>query len=633
MRLGFRLKLVLAMMSVVVLGTGSSLFVAQQRVQAAYQRLFEEQFRSQFERFAEAQDARLSGVKEKCLDVVTHSVRLRAAVEENDGELLYSVATDELRGLEGQGTRRSRPVYFEFFDSQGQPVPRPGIQAPKVVRREAQQRLIRQMMANGSSQELGVAPLFVRGDREQLCEWIATRIPGVEETQPQGALLVAFPAVLPGGATARTLERNGEWAGERSTNRFAGRTARSTEGSTNRWPERMGFSGRTGQVQTNSNLRFGIWSAGQLYVREEVLPTAEVETVRAAMDQFLASATTSSGEFRMVLGDQPQRVIYQPLGPVEKETIRDGPYQVGIYSLAESERQQQELRQRILLLGGVALLAALLLSLVLAHGLSVPIHDLVGATTEVRQGNFKARVPVRSPDELGQLAGAFNEMTEGLELKERYRTVLNSVADERVAQQLLEGGLTLGGEERRVSVVFCDIRGFTAHTENMAAREIVDMLNEHMTALTRVVKVNQGVLDKYVGDLLMAVFGAPLSSPQDALDAARCALGLIAERARLNETSKHQLAVGVGLATGQVVAGCMGSVDRLDYTVIGERVNLASRLCSLAKAGQVVMDGATRELLGDRAVTRTLPPVRLKGFSEEVQAFELVALVGQRAES
>jgi class 3 adenylate cyclase len=204
--------------------------------------------------------------------------------------------------------------------------------------------------------------------------------------------------------------------------------------------------------------------------------------------------------------------------------------------------------------------------------------------------------------------------------------VLNSVADERVARQLLEGGLTLGGEERPVTMLFCDIRGFTAHTENMAPAEVIEFLNEHMTALTRVVKNHHGVLDKFVGDLLMALFGAPVSRGQDALDGARCALEILSVRNGLNAVSRHRLQVGIGVATGQVVAGCMGSLDRLNYTVIGERVNLASRLCSLAKPGQVVVDEATRLALGDLADVRPLAPVKLKGFSGEVQAFELVGL-------
>ena len=174
---------------------------------------------------------------------------------------------------------------------------------------------------------------------------------------------------------------------------------------------------------------------------------------------------------------------------------------------------------------------------------------------------------MRSRDEVGQLASSFNEMAEGLAQKERYRTVLNMVADEKVAQRLIAGELTLGGEEREISVLFCDIRGFTALTQNMPPAEVIEMLNEHMTALICVVKEHRGMLDKFVGDMLMAIFGAPVRYGNDTLNAARCALRLVRVREELNQTSRHKLPIGISLATGTVVAGCMGSADRLNYKI------------------------------------------------------------------
>jgi class 3 adenylate cyclase len=141
--------------------------------------------------------------------------------------------------------------------------------------------------------------------------------------------------------------------------------------------------------------------------------------------------------------------------------------------------------------------------------------------------------------------------------------------------------------------------------------------------LARVVKQNNGVVDKFVGDALMAIFGAPISHGNDALDAAKCALSLVIEREKLNQTSRHKLRIGVGLATGKMVAGCMGSTDRLNYTVLGERVNLAARLCSQAKAGQVIIDQTTRERLGETISSAPLPELHLKGFLENIVAYEL----------
>jgi class 3 adenylate cyclase len=175
---------------------------------------------------------------------------------------------------------------------------------------------------------------------------------------------------------------------------------------------------------------------------------------------------------------------------------------------------------------------------------------------------------------------------------------------------------------RDVTVLFCDIRNFTEITQGMPPGEVIDMINEHMTALTAVVKEHNGVLDKFVGDLLMAVFGAPIRHGNDTLEAARCALRLQTERQKLNETSRHKLQVGIGLA-GEVVAGCMGSTARLNYTVLGERVNLASCLCDEAAPGQVLIDQGTIERLKELIETEPAGSMSLKGFAAPVQVYKL----------
>ena len=204
--------------------------------------------------------------------------------------------------------------------------------------------------------------------------------------------------------------------------------------------------------------------------------------------------------------------------------------------------------------------------------------------------------------------------------------MLNQVADERIAQQLISGQIKLGGELRDTTILFCDIRGFTALTRNMSPTTVIELLNEHMAALLVVVKKHNGILDKFVGDLLMVIFGAPVSHGQDALDAARCALGLLEEREKLNRTSKFQLQIGIGLASGKVVAGGMGSSERFHYTVLGERVNLASRLCDEAAPGEILLDQNTAEVLGGLAEIKKVKPLELKGFGAPVPAYQLLAL-------
>jgi class 3 adenylate cyclase len=184
-----------------------------------------------------------------------------------------------------------------------------------------------------------------------------------------------------------------------------------------------------------------------------------------------------------------------------------------------------------------------------------------------------------------------------------------------------------------VTVLFCDIRGFTPLTEGMDPARVIDLLNEHMTALTKVVHNHGGVVDKFVGDLLMALFGAPHSYGDDTLRAVRCALGMIAERQRMNLGGGRVLEVGIGLARGQVVAGCMGSATRLNYTVLGERVNLASRLCSAALAGEVLADEAVAAAVAGQVGVAAREPMRLKGFASPVAVYALLAGGDQEAGS
>jgi class 3 adenylate cyclase len=198
--------------------------------------------------------------------------------------------------------------------------------------------------------------------------------------------------------------------------------------------------------------------------------------------------------------------------------------------------------------------------------------------------------------------------------------------DPKVAEEVLRSDIVLGGEQREVSVLFCDIRGFTGLTQHMAPPAVIQLLNDHMTALTPIVRAHHGVVDKFVGDLIMAVFGAPTSHGHDATHAAACALRIMAERGRLNAGAAVPLQVGIGIATGNVVAGCMGSSDKVDYTVLGQRVNLASRLCSKAGPMEVIIDDVTRARLGAAAVVQALAPLALKGFDTPVSAWQLLEL-------
>jgi class 3 adenylate cyclase len=300
-------------------------------------------------------------------------------------------------------------------------------------------------------------------------------------------------------------------------------------------------------------------------------------------------------------------------------------WHVSLYSLEDLQNLTAQITNWMAGIILVTLLVGVLLAIFTSRRLTRPILELVQATEAVGRGDFNTRVAVHSRDEIGRLGASFNDMTADLALKEKYRNVLDRVTDHDVAERLLNGQLSLGGELREVSILFCDIRGFTYLTENMDPARVVDILNEHMTALNRIVHRHRGVVDKFVGDSLMALFGAPKSYGHDARDAAACALALVAERQRLNTQTARAINIGVGIATGSVLAGCMGSADRLNYTVLGNRVNLAARLCARAQPCEVLIDGATRAALPQNIEVEALEPLTLKGFSQPIPVFRLHA--------
>jgi adenylate cyclase len=282
----------------------------------------------------------------------------------------------------------------------------------------------------------------------------------------------------------------------------------------------------------------------------------------------------------------------------------------------------RRIRTSLVLATLAAVTAAIILGFFLSKGISAPVLELVRSTAEVARGNYDFRVDVASRDELGILGNAFNTMLRGLLLKEKYRDVLDKAVSPAIADEMLKGDLFLGGENRVVTILFADIRGFTAMTEGMDPRGVIAMLNEYLEGATASIEAEGGVVDKYVGDEIMAVFGAPLSHSDDALRAVRAALSMQQSLRLLNESrrtaGKKGIAVGIGINTGLAVAGNTGSKTRLNYTVLGESVNLAARICSIAEAGQILISSSTLAAAEPALDTQTLKTVSFKGLSNPI---------------
>lgn len=188
-------------------------------------------------------------------------------------------------------------------------------------------------------------------------------------------------------------------------------------------------------------------------------------------------------------------------------------------------------------------------------------------------------------------------------------------------------GVKLGGSNQKVTIMFADIRGFTSLSEKMPPEKIVELLNEYFTRVTDIIFDCGGTLDKYIGDAVMAVFGAPISKGNDAVNAVKAATEIQRFLVEMNRDAAArqwpEIKVGIGINTGIVTAGNIGSPKRIDYTVIGDSVNIASRLMSNAKPGQVIVSMDTAAELEAEFTMKPLPPLTVKGKSQPLEAFEI----------
>jgi adenylate cyclase len=292
---------------------------------------------------------------------------------------------------------------------------------------------------------------------------------------------------------------------------------------------------------------------------------------------------------------------------------------------------------------GLALLAiAGLLGLTLAAavtlGLVRPVHRLVAGTTAVEGGALDITVPITTHDEIGRLTGSFNRMVAELRVKAKIRELFGRYVDPRIVAGLIDRPeLTdVQGSRREMTILFCDMKGFTSFSEGLTPIALVNVLNRYMTLMSEPVRRSNGIIDKYIGDAIMAFWGPPFTSREEQGElACRAALEQIAAleafRAELPELMGlrrgiPEIDIRIGIATGDVVVGSIGSEQTRNYTVIGDTVNLASRLQAANKVygTRLLIGEATSRLAAAAVETREIDAVRFAGKSEPERIFELI---------
>ncbi len=271
-----------------------------------------------------------------------------------------------------------------------------------------------------------------------------------------------------------------------------------------------------------------------------------------------------------------------------------------------------------------------LVSFGLSLNITRPIYTMVNAMKKVERGDLEQHVIIKTRDEMQMLASSFNFMVNGLKERERIKQTFKRYVSEPVAEQLIkEKEVSITGERKTATILFQDIRGFTSMSEQLPPEDVVSILKEYFTAMVDVIFDYEGTLDKYIGDAIMAVFGTPYAHKNDPLLAVKTAIGMQKALNTLNEQwrgegKKKHLSVGCGISTGSVVAGSIGSEKRLEYTVIGDTVNLASRIEGLTKSGQILICENTYFAVKDDIKVNALEKVYLKGKKEPQKIYEVL---------
>jgi adenylate cyclase len=284
----------------------------------------------------------------------------------------------------------------------------------------------------------------------------------------------------------------------------------------------------------------------------------------------------------------------------------------------------------IVFIVAVGTLAAIGLSLYVAGSVAGPLGQLQGAMRDVEQGDLEARCPVVTNDEIGAVAEGFNRMVGGLRERELLKETFGKYVSREIRDEILAGRVTLEGQAQEVTVLFADLRDFTPWVEATSPREVVRDLNAYFTEMDQAIREHRGLVLQFIGDEIEAAFGAPVAYPEHAEMAVRAALemrrrlhGWNADRVRQGKTALRH---GIGIHTGSVLAGNIGSSERHSYALVGDPVNLASRIQSLNKefGSDILVSGDTRRRLDGRFDLVQLPAVRVKGKSVEVEVYRLV---------
>lgn len=300
---------------------------------------------------------------------------------------------------------------------------------------------------------------------------------------------------------------------------------------------------------------------------------------------------------------------------------------------AKAFEAARRVEYRAALIAAIVLCVCFLLGYLFSGTITSPLSLLVAATNRIASGDFKIQIQPKTRDEIADLAIAFNQMAKGLEERDRIKDTFHKFHSKEIADTLLGGQVNLGGERRIATILFTDIRGFTSMSEIMDPARVVDLLNEYLSRMVATIRKYGGVVDKYVGDAIMAVWGVPIERIDDTHKAVAACLAMRLQLAKLNQlrVARHEAAlmIGMGLNLGEVIAGNIGSTERMEYTVIGDTVNVASRIESMTKhfGCDLLVSESVVHRVGKHFVFEKCGDATVKGKSRAIGMYRVAGIV------
>jgi class 3 adenylate cyclase len=359
--------------------------------------------------------------------------------------------------------------------------------------------------------------------------------------------------------------------------------------------------------------------------------TAALE--KAAADWLATKPPTKGPAIPILLGNE--RFYAKAL---DFTGLVQGPVSAGLfYSRAREDKIQSDALQSILWAGGLFTLLSMAIAVALSRNLSRPINELSDAALKVAGGDLKVLVPATRKDELGDLARRFNQMVQGLRERALAKDALGRYLSREMADDVVMGGkgISLQGERRELTILFCDVAGFTTISEKLEPEELVGLLNQYLDAMVKVLITQGAYVDKFEGDAIMAFWNAPRHAADHAVHACHAIIEMRsaakAISAKWKAEGKPEFGVRYGLNTGVAIVGNMGATDKINYTAIGDNVNLASRLEGANKqyGTEMMIAEETYEHARDHIEARELDMLKVKGKLRPVRVYELMARKGE----